>query len=354
MNDVTVTPASATKDAAAFGEAFAALPAQVRRHPYRAALLSADHWKSTLQFPVPREVWLAERRGRPLGRVGAALSTTYAATGYVGLFETDVYDPAARVAAGALIDSAIDWLGRHGARRVYGPLDFTTWFSYRFRIGAAADADEHAEAPFAWEPVNPPEYVQWFADRGFTEVRRYASLGFRAEDHALVGLLVAATGVTHDEVCARGYGFRRLDAARLGAELEILHCLSLESFRSNFLFEPIDFAMFSRLYVAASRQPQNSLTYFVLDATGREVGFVFAFIDRGYLVVKTIAVRPDFRDRRLATALTHLVFRDAAERGLQKAISALVAQGNTSEFIAARHEAIRAWRHHYALFERCL
>lgn len=333
---------------------FAELPARVRRDPYRIGLPPAAWWASLMELPRPREFWIAEADGLPVGRVGASVPPHRPATGTVGFFEVDVDDPAAPAAATALLGAARAWLRARGVRRVYGPLDLTTWFGYRFRIPAAAGGDEDAEGPFAWEPVNPPQYVGWFADHGFREAERYGSLGFSVDDPALVDLIVRTTGLAWEQARADGFGFRPFDAGRLETEMRTLYALSLEAFNDNFLFEPIPFDVFRAVYVAGVARLAEPLVHFVLDPGGREAGFVFAFIDGDYAVIKTIAVHPAFRGRRMSTALMHLVFRDAAARGVRRAVAALVKADGTSAILAARHDAVRAWRHEYALYEHDL
>ncbi|MGH7323970.1 MAG: GNAT family N-acetyltransferase [Candidatus Rokuibacteriota bacterium] len=354
MSDLWLLPWSGAPDQADFVEVFAELPGRARRDPYRAGLPPATWWTALLDLPRPREFWIAETGGRAVGRVGASLSLTFPATGYLGFFELDVNDLARDAVAGALLDTARAWLGERGVRTIYGPLDLATWFNYRFRVPAEGSADEEAEASFAWEPVNPPEYARWFAEAGFREAERYCSVGFRIDDPALVDLVVATTGLAHDQARDKGLSFRPLDAARLEAELAVLYALSMEAFGENFLFEPIPLEVFRALYVAGVARLAEPLIHFVLDPQGREAGFVFAFIDRGYAVIKTIAVRPQFRGRKVSTALMHLVFRDAAARGLHRAIAALVKTDSTSAILAARHERVQAWRHEYALYEQCL
>ncbi len=353
MTDLGLRAWSQSADPAGFGDVFAELPGRVRRDPYRAALLPAARWRAFLDVPVTREFWIAERDGRAVGRAGASLSPSHGATGYLGFFEVDVEDAGRAAVAAALIDAGSAWLRGRGVNTVYGPVDLATWFTYRFRVPTEDSADEEAEPPFAWEPVNPPEYVLWFLEAGFTEADRYHSIAFRADDPALVDLVAAATRVVHDEARDKGFAFRPLDAARLDAEALLLYTLSMDAFRDNFLFEPIPADVFRALYAAAGGGGER-FVYFVLDPHGREVGFVLAFVDRGYTVVKTIAVRPDSRGQRLSTALMHLVFGAMAARGLRQVISALVKTGNTSEFLGARHQSLRAWRHDYALFEKSL
>jgi N-acetylglutamate synthase-like GNAT family acetyltransferase len=341
---------SETVDREAFAETFAELPARVRREPYRAALPPAAHWKTLLELPLPLEFWLVEHEGRAVGRVGASLSSSCPAIGYLGFFEVDIESVERDAAAAMLLDLARAWLGARGVRRIYGPVDLATWFSYRFRVPSATAVDEDTEAPFAWEPVNPPEYFRWFATRGFAEAERYHSQAFAVEDPALMDQVVCMSSASYEQARSEGFAFRIFDAARPEAELSALYAVSTEAFRGSFLFEPLAFPTFRTLGAAMAARFTERLTHFVLDASGREAGFVYAFVDRGYAVIKTLAVRPGFRGRKLSTALLHLVLREAGARGVHRGISALVKRGGPSELLGARHEQLRGWRHDYALF----
>jgi GNAT superfamily N-acetyltransferase len=129
----------------------------------------------------------------------------------------------------------------------------------------------------------------------------------------------------------------------------------MEGFADNLLFEPIPFPVFEALYRATAHAVDFRLSSFVVDPEGQDAGFVFGFVDRGYAVVKSIAVRPQHRGLGLSTALLHQVIAAAFAAGVRSGISALVRSGSKSQqFLVSRHDAVRGWRHDYALFERDL
>jgi GNAT superfamily N-acetyltransferase len=322
-----------------------------------AAADAAAPWRRLVELPLgpARTFWLALRGDEVVGRIGAGLSGTYPGVGYVGFFELDPGAAQAEAVAGRLIDEACAWLRARGATRAYGPLDLTTWFSYRFRVPASdADANEHEEAPFWWEPQNPPEHTRWFERRGFSEAQRYHSHGFDGDPPGVAEMIVAFTGMAREAAEEAGFSFRPIDEARLDAELPILHRLSMESFADAFLFEPLPFPIFEAMYRSTANRVDYALSRFVVDPEGREVGFAFGFIDRGYAVVKTIAVLPAFRGHRLSTALLHLVLAGGLARGVRRGLSALVRAGSKSQFLEGKHAMLRGWRHEYALFEKRL
>src|SRR5687767_9484085 len=76
--------------------------------------------------------FLASDGGRNVGRCAAIWDRGQQhesqPIGQIGFFECED-DPAA---ARALVDAASEWLRQRGLRRVWGPMDFSIWHSYRF------------------------------------------------------------------------------------------------------------------------------------------------------------------------------------------------------------------------------
>ena len=92
------------------------------------------------------------------------------------------------------------------------------------------------------------------------------------------------------------------------------------------------------------------------DGSGRLAGFVLAFVDGDTAVVKTIAVTPELRGKRISSALVHLVLKASVERGLRTVVSALVRRGNTSEHLASPYLklGVTPWKREYILMRRSL
>ena len=167
-------------DKHAFAHAFSLLPGQLRRGRYRTALIPErlEHGLIEMQLPVPRDFWLLEQDGAPIGRIGASLSSRYPQTGYVGFFEVDTSFPGAEKAARILIEAACGFL-QGKASSVYGPVNMNTWLPYRFRV------NERDQRCFPWEPVNPPDYVEHFLAAGFEHRIDYHSTAFGNLDRFL-------------------------------------------------------------------------------------------------------------------------------------------------------------------------
>ena len=336
----------------AFAHAFSLLPAQLRRGRYRNAL-NPEHLEQGLvemQLPVPRDFWILEQDGAPIGRIGANLSSRYPQTGYVGFFEVDTRLSGAEKAARILIEAACSFL-QGKALRVYGPLNLNTWLPYRFRL------NERDQRCFPWEPVNPPDYVEHFLAAGFEHKIDYHSTAFGNLDRFL-----EQTESDYKGALAKGFRFRQLDWSRLfQGEASMFYRIANEAFADSFLFESLPQPLFDQ-FIGQFYKPGHDCSYVAVSPQGEDVGFFYVFTDQHfpssgetpetYAVLKTTGVTKQARGQRLSNALAHLAVKSAVSKGAQFAIAALVRSGIQSESYARKGSPF--WQHQYALLEKSL
>ena len=340
------------EDKHAFAHAFSLLPGQLRRGRYRNALIPErlEHGLIEMQLPAPRDFWLLEQDGDPIGRIGASLSSRYPQTGYVGFFEVDTSLAGAEKAAQILIEAACGFL-QGKASSVYGPVNLNTWLPYRFRV------NERDQRCFPWEPVNPPDYVEHFLAAGFEHKVDYHSTAFGNLDQFL-----EQTESDYEGALAKGFSFRNLDWSRLfEGEASMLYRIANQAFADSFLFESVPQPLFDQS-IGQFYKPGQDCSYVAVSLQGHDVGFFYAFTDQHfpssgaapetYAVLKSTGVTKQARGQRLSNALAHLVVKSAAAKGAQFAIAALVRSGIQSESYARK--GIPFWQHHYALFEKSL
>ncbi|HEX2719025.1 MAG TPA: GNAT family N-acetyltransferase [Gemmatimonadaceae bacterium] len=331
-----------------FTAAPSAAPAGIQPSPhYVRAVLS-------IALRRPAELLLAVDGDRAVGRALVATSLARPATAGMGLLLVDSAD--VMPIGDALIGAATDWARANSCVELFAPLDVNTWFSYRFLVPPEGPGAE--VAPFDWEPSQPEGYLELFERQCFDVAERYHTLGgWFSEDGEELKAVIRHTARAHDAARATGIEFEQLaDTARLDALLGEIHPLCMEAFRDAPLFEPLPEEMFRALYAASAGARDCSLTHVARDASGALAGFVFAFTDRDAVIVKTIAVSAGLRGQHLSSALVHLVFARAAERGYRHFVSALVRRGNTSDFLAhpSLAHGARVWRHDYVLLRRHL
>jgi GNAT superfamily N-acetyltransferase len=250
--------------------------------------------------------------------------------------------------ADTLLSKACELLASNGAALAVGPMDGTTWRSYRFMV------DRGVEPTFFLEPDNPDEWVAHWRRAGFDTLASYTSalnddLG-RAEPRTAPALQrLRDAGVT----------IRTLDAGKLAAELRGIFGLSLAAFKGNFLYTPISEDEFIGQYRAVLPFLRPELIL-LAEKEGALVGFMFGLPDllqarRGAavdtVILKTVAVDPALGGMGLGGVLIDQVHRMARDLGFQRAIHALIHETNVSRRLSDRTaQTIRR----YGLFSKRL
>jgi hypothetical protein len=122
-----------------------------------------------------------------------------------------------------VMDAVRDWAAGVGARRLFGPVDFSTALGYRLRLPGGDGGP-----PYVGEPYNRPSYAAQLEALGLEVERRYVSpvLG---PDH--MRALAAAEPPS-------GYRFEALDVATWLANADELFELANAIFADNFAFTP--------------------------------------------------------------------------------------------------------------------
>jgi GNAT superfamily N-acetyltransferase len=263
--------------------------------------------------------------------------------GLVGHYVADS-DEAAQI----LLSHAGEQLAMQGCTKAIAPMNGSTWQSYRFIV------DRGEEPIFFLELDHPDAYPQQFQDQGFSVLATYRST-------LTTNLLLHEQRMDQVEqrMCDRGVRIRSLDLQNFEQELEKIYQLSIVSFRQNFLYTPIHQETFLTQY----RQVKDYLSpelILMAECDDQLVGFIFAIPDlcqaqRGQVidtvVIKTAAVLPGRAYAGLGNLLLAIVQAIAHSLGYQRAIHALMHDGNHSRNISDRYgETIRR----YALFAKDL
>ncbi len=320
---------------------FCELPNQIREGRAKVGNIPPALWAQFLNLAPAgsSQFWVAYDGNKAVGRVGVSLAPNHPGTGIVGFFETDVRSFEADAIATILLSTAVEWLKLKGCTSFVGPMNFNTWFPYRFRT----DNDERA---FKWEPQNPAEYPAFFEKAGFVPFEKYHSVGSSGLND-----FAAGTAAAYQKARALGYHFRNWDGSQvLEKEVPILYRLSLEGFANNFLFQAIPLETFRQLYVPIANKFDFGFSFFCMNPAGEEVGFVFSFLDDDALVIKSVTVLATERGKGLSNALTHLAAAEALKRDVSRYTSALMHQGNRSESYSKKGGTL--WSHEYVLYKK--
>lgn len=262
------------------------------------------------------------------------------------------YAATSAAAANDLLQQACERLAGEGCTLVVGPLDGSTWATYRFVVEAGE------EPPFFLEPHNPPEYPQQFRAAGFETLACYTSTlipdlrelaPLREETRAHL----AAQGIVLRQVAAAEIA----DPQRFALLLRRVYPVVCAGFAHNLLYQPISEAAFCQRYLPLRPLLRPDFLW-LAEHHGRVVGFLLALPDMARaqagqpldtVILKTLVVLPNYTGQGIGSLLCELCQYQAASQGYRRAIHALMPATSHSQHIS-RH-AMRPLRR-YALFAR--
>ena len=272
------------------------------------------------------------------------------ATGLIGHYAAQSLE-----AGRAMLEFACETLQRAGCVSAIGPMDGSTWKSYRLvsdagsSTGLMPGSSQISEAPFLLEPHNPLGWNAHFLQSGFTVLASYhSSLSIDPSPDPRVPDV-------RERLTRSGVTTRVADPAQLEVELEALLDLICESFAGNFLYTPLSKPDFLRLYRPLLGRLPASFTR-IAEHNGRMVGFAFAVPDLlrpqpDTLILKTVGVRPGRAYAGLGRLLGDELHDLARAVRMPRVIHGLMYDSNVSANSSARtSHVIRR----YALYSRAL
>jgi GNAT superfamily N-acetyltransferase len=301
-----------------------------------------------MPYPLAREFWIArDANGRVVGRVGSSISLHHPERGYLGFFwlaDSLTLEECSQVGA-MLLEQACRHLAENGAQLAVGPIALNTWFPYRFLIEPKDDFR------FSWEPSNPSSWPEIWKSSGFEIEMTYASEGFSE-----LARFADRIRPAHENAVAAGFRFVPIDTEHLlDHEIPKLYRLSMAGFADAHLFEPLPESLFRQLYVPlADKNARGQLRHscFIEAPNGETIGFSFNFVQGNRLILKTIAVLPEFRGKGLSNGAMLPGVDLAVREGIQDWVTALVRTGAQSESYGRQYPS--QWRHDYVLFSKKL
>jgi GNAT superfamily N-acetyltransferase len=213
----------------------------------------------------------------------------------------------------------------NGYTDLIGPMDGSTWNSYRFN-------DQGGRDPFFTETYHHPYYpAQWQA-QGFAPIEKYVS---RIDhelliDHALISAKEAELGDA-------GIHIRPIQLDRLQEEFTRIGTFCMYAFKENRFFTPIPVEEFVAKYTRMAPLLKPELVQLAEDDRGRLLGFILTLPDlcepdptRRALIVKTVATSKDAPVKGIGHHLLHRLEEVAMDKGYRRTIHAFMSVKNRS------------------------
>ena len=278
-----------------------------------------NEWRKNWSKDHLHTLLIVEKENKFLGRIAVYLNDHYKNIGvaFLGAYEC-IED---RTVTHLLLSKAIKILDELNIKKVFGPIDGSTWNNYRFK--------ENNNQHFFMEPNQPNWYPKQWEDFGFKNFQSYQSrildLPTFKTDH-VQGL--------REELEEKNITFRKLDLNDLDNELTVLIKFNENAFRNAVLYSPADKAAFIKNYKTILALADQDLIL-LAEYEKELVGFIFMLPDfndpqKETCVLKTLAKKKGKRFNKLGWFLSHNAQLIAKNKGYKKVIHALMVDGNPS------------------------
>ena len=237
----------------------------------------------------------------------------------------------------ALLNKCEEYLKDKGFSYIVAPMNGNTWKKYRTMKWTSGDD------LFLLENVNPIEDNEILLDAGFEELHTYTSNKGLIEDAYKSEVLDLA----RENIKEHGITIRKFDKSKAVDELKKIYNVSRESFARNPLYTPIDSDNFIKQYTDYIEMVDEDFIL-LAEKDGKEIGFVFCvpnFIELKMgkplttLILKTIAVLPEYEDLAIGNVLLDNIANKAEEKNFKEWIFAFMYKNNTSQKMAKRNNA---------------
>ena len=263
--------------------------------------------------------------------------------GCIGDFEVKIEEKEAGL---ILLNKCEEILKEKGVKYIVAPMNGNTWKKYRTMKYTNGDD------LFLLENVNPIEHNELLKEAGFKEIETYTSTkGLIKNAYKSEALELAEENLKEENIT-----IRRFNKENYIEDLKKIFNVSKSSFFRNPFYTPIDEKDFLQQYEQYINMVDEGLIL-IAEKEKKEIGFVFCipnFLEAKEgknvetLILKTIAVLPEFEYLALGNVLLNKISKIAENKGFKQWIFAFMYRNNTSQKMAKRNntEVIRE----YALY----
>ena len=194
-----------------------------------------------------------------------------------------------------------------GYKDIVGPLNYTTWMSYRWAIS-------NYETKLTPDCNNPPYYVDYIKQLGYRELYTYRSAAVKIDNP-----LYRLSKMAYDAKIKDGFTFKLFRGKEAYGVAKDIYSISLDAFAGSYLYSEISFDYFEQVYLEWTHKLDLTM-YVAYNPEGEAIGFVMGYPtpDGKYFVSKTSAVRKAYQKHKIYSALFYLGSNYIKEQGFSE------------------------------------
>ena len=222
-----------------------------------------------------------------------------------------------------LFDEIKKYASQKGYDYLIGPINGSTWKKYRVTLPSN-------NPPFLLDNYNKPYYAELFEQCGFETIANYTSSVCRNLDRDYSRL-----NKFEKIFEQKGVKIRKFDPNNFERDIRKIYEVSIKSFVNNFLYTPIEFEEFYKMYEPVKSFLNPKWVLIAENEKDESIAFIFGF-DNLYnrreksLIIKTLAQIPDYKYRGIGSYLTEYMHKKAKDAEYDNIIHALMHENNVS------------------------
>ena len=234
-----------------------------------------------------------------------------------------------------LFNKIFEELKKEGIETIIGPLNGTTWNTYRYVT------EKGSRRQFLLEPWNEDYSVSLFEKLGFKPLAGYISTVMEGmNSNGRKNLDKKIEKLKKFDY----YKDTRVESAENKDLLKVLnkvYDLTVEAFKNNFLYSELEREIFLKMYMSYEDKIVKKF-FKMLYLKGELIGYVFGipdYAELGYkgkidtIILKTIAVSPEYNGKGMGYILINSLIEEAEKEGYENVIYALMHESNVSKNI---------------------
>lgn len=222
-----------------------------------------------------------------------------------------------------LFDEIKKYAKSKGYNYLIGPINGSTWKKYRLTLPSD-------NPPFLLDNYNKPYYAELFEQCGFETIANYTSSVCRNlnRDYSRLDKFKKIFE-------QKGVKIRKFDPNNFERDIRKIYDVSIKSFVNNFLYTPIEFKEFYKMYEPVKSFLNPEWVLIAENEKDESISFIFGF-DNLYnrseksLIIKTLAQIPEYKYRGIGSYLTEFMHKKAKDAGYDNIIHALMHENNVS------------------------
>ena len=234
-----------------------------------------------------------------------------------------------------LFNKVFKELKKKGIKTIIGPLNGTTWNTYRYVT------DKRNHPPFLMEPFNEDYYVELFEKIGFKALAYYISTIMENMNPVQRGHLSKKIEKLKKFDYYKDITVKSAENEDLMAVLNKVYDLTIQAFKNNFLYSELEREIFIKMYMRYEDKIVKKFfkTLYLKDEL---IGYVFGIPDYAELqykgkietmILKTIAVSPKYNGKGMGYILIDELVKETEKSGYKNVIYALMYEKNISKNI---------------------